>query len=67
MSHDDYDDGLVHSHSWASQTARTPGQVSRRAEVAAATQRRPDEAEFFDDGLVHAHNWACSERNRMPS
>jgi hypothetical protein len=64
MSHDNYDDGLVHSHGWASQTAQAPGHVSRRAEVAAATKQRPEEAEPFDDGLVHAHGWACSERGR---
>lgn len=65
MSHDNYDDGLVHSHGWASAApAHAPGHASRRAEMAAAAGR-PEETEFFDDGLVHSHGWACSERGRM--
>jgi hypothetical protein len=66
MSHDNYDDGLVHSHGWATQTpSPVPGHASRRAEVAAAMARHPEEAECFDEGLVHAHGWASAERGRM--
>jgi hypothetical protein len=66
MSHDNYDDGLVHSHGWATQQpAHTTGHASRRAEVAAAMAQHPEEVECFDDGLVHAHGWASAERGRM--
>jgi hypothetical protein len=59
MSHDNYDDGLVHSHRWATEppttfaTTRDPG----------ATVVQP--ADRHDDGLIHSHGWACSERGRM--
>ncbi len=49
---DDHDDGLVHSHNWASSERNRPALVNRPPE--------PD----FDDGLVHGHNWACGERGR---
>jgi len=66
MSHDNYDDGLVHPHGWVNAApAHAPGHVSRRAELAAAMNQHKEEAEFFDDGLVHAHDWARSERGRM--
>ncbi|WP_439596533.1 hypothetical protein [Falsiroseomonas sp.] len=59
MSHDSYDDGLVHSHSWA---------CSERGRMAqppsAPGQARRQEGDY-DDGLVHSHGWACSERGRM--
>jgi hypothetical protein len=50
MSHHDHDDGLVHSHRWASEPARRP---------APTTIPMPAD---HDDGLVHGHGWACGER-----
>lgn len=57
MSHDNYDDGLVHSHGWAC------GERGRMGHRPPAPTTRP-EADH-DDGLVHGHGWACSERGRM--
>ncbi|NOG70329.1 hypothetical protein [Roseicella sp. DB1501] len=65
MSHDDYDDGLVHSHGWASEPlAPTTGPMRRGAEIAEAMARHPEE-EDYDDGLVHSHGWASAERSLL--
>lgn len=64
MSHDNYDDGLVHSHGWAAEppttfaTARQHGGPGSRA-----METHPEEP-GFDDGLVHGHGWASAERGR---
>jgi len=59
MSHDDFDDGLVHSHAWASDEPMPPPVQARRPERAV----RMHVAEDRDDGLVHGHAWAMgSER-----
>ncbi|MFC7475801.1 hypothetical protein ACFQS7_15625 [Dankookia sp. GCM10030260] len=64
MSNDDYDDGLVHSHGWATEPPAPPaGPMRRGAEIAAAMSAHPEE-ESFDDGLVHSHGWACGERGQ---
>jgi hypothetical protein len=66
MSNDDYDDGLVHSHAWATEPpAPAAGPMRRGAEVAAAMSAHPEESEPYDDGLVHSHGWASAERGRM--
>jgi hypothetical protein len=54
MSHDNYDDGLVHPHGWAKDT------------TGPATPQRPmaQPDHDHDDGLVHSHGWACGERGR---
>jgi hypothetical protein len=61
MNHDMHDDGLVHSHNWATEKA---GPVMSRARHVAAQATPPAEPDH-DDGLVHGHGWACSERGRM--
>ena len=64
MSNDDYDDGLVHSHGWATEPpAPAAGPMRRGAEIAAAMSAHPEE-EPYDDGLVHSHGWACGERGQ---
>jgi hypothetical protein len=64
MSHDEYDDGLVHSHSaWCSERG-APRHAERRDEVGAAMAAHPEQIEH-DDGLVHDHGWACGERGAM--
>ena len=50
MSHDDFDDGLVHSHGWATEPP-PPAQRSARVIGSHVT-------EDHDDGLVHGHAWA---------
>ena len=50
MSHDDFDDGLVHSHRWATEP---PAPAQRRERVI-----RTHVADDHDDGLVHGHAWA---------
>ena len=58
MSHDDHDDGLVHSHNWGA----PPAQPTRE-QVAAAMNAHPAQSEH-DDGLDHGHGWACGERGQ---
>lgn len=59
MSHDDFDDGLVHSHSWASDAPMPPPVAAQHPERAV----RMHTAEDRDEGLVHGHAWAMgSER-----
>ncbi len=48
MSDDRFDDGLVHSHQWATEKPMTAAQVDAPQE--------PD----HDDGLVHDHSWAST-------
>ena len=55
MSDDRFDDGLVHSHGWASEPAARP--VAERILIRANDMQ--------DDGLVHSHGWACGERGQM--
>lgn len=71
MSTDDYDDGLVHSHIWATEPVapRNGGEASMAPHPAdgatglpAAISLRPEE---HDDGLVHRHDWASSEHNHL--
>ena len=52
MSHDDYDDGLVHGHSWATEELAAPAERRERRVL------RMVVAEDFDDGLIHGHAWA---------
>ena len=51
----DHDDGLVHSHAWASAERGREAHVNRPA---------PEPEPEHDDGLVHSHSWACAERGR---
>jgi hypothetical protein len=51
MSDDGFDDGLVHSHGWATEKPAIPAP----AQVIPA--RREEE---YDDGLVHGHDWAST-------
>lgn len=58
MPNDSYDEGLVHSHAWATEPVRAP----RPAPKQPAAVRRAEED--FDDGLVHGHGWAVRDRAR---
>jgi len=53
MSNDNHDDGLVHSHRWATEPPRHP-----------MPRVIPAPRDDHDDGLVHTHGWACGERGR---
>lgn len=55
MDNDRHDDGLVHSHAWATEPPR-PAQPPPRVV--------PAPTEDHDDGLVHAHGWASGDRGR---
>ncbi len=67
MDHDMHDDGLVHSHGWATEPPPSVGMLLRPANddgpagnlVARAMAAKQDEA--HDDGLVHGHDWASTE------
>ena len=50
-SHDFYDDGLVHSHDWARNTA--PG-----GHHAEGRRQSAGRGHDHDEGLVHEHRWA---------
>lgn len=66
MSDDRYDDGLVHSHSWATQPlAHLQAQPAQQQQAqAAAPGGEPDGALPYDDGLVHSHNWASGDNGQ---
>ena len=72
MNHDDHDDGLVHSHGWATEPPPSIGQLLRPAngdghsatpDIARAMSVKQDEA--HDDGLVHGHDWASEQGTRL--
>jgi hypothetical protein len=68
---DNYDDGLVHGHRWATEPTMTTA-------VTAAVLRGPDDTallnadavgastsvDAYDDGLVHSHTWAVQSLDR---
>ena len=60
MSNDQHDDGLVHSHGWATEPPPSVGELLRPAAARVATTRDVDAD--HDDGLVHHHGWACGQR-----
>lgn len=68
MDHD-HDDGLVHSHGWATEPPPSIGMLLRPANDDRAVQPANDLARAMaakqdddhDDGLVHGHGWASSE------
>lgn len=65
MDHHDHDDGLVHSHGWATEPPPSIGMLLRPAnddggrapDIAAAMNVKQD----HDDGLVHGHGWASDD------
>lgn len=64
MSHENFDDGLVHSHgAWCSERG-VPVHGDAGAEPSDAMSAHPEQIEH-DDGLVHDHGWACRERGRF--
>jgi hypothetical protein len=60
MNHDHHDDGLVHSHGWATEPPPPVGKLLRPAAARIATTRAAEADD--DDGLVHHHGWACGQR-----
>jgi hypothetical protein len=72
MDHDQHDDGLVHSHGWATEPPPSVGMLLRPAnddrpaqpanDVARAMAAKQDEG--HDDGLVHGHDWASQHSSR---
>jgi len=52
MSDDNYDDGLVHGHLWATEPARPHADRDRATVIRIAEDQ-------YDDGLVHGHAWAA--------
>jgi hypothetical protein len=59
MNDDNHDDGLVHSHGWATEPPPSIGELLRpaAARVTTTTATRDD---AHDDGLVHGHGWATA-------
>jgi hypothetical protein len=65
MNDDMHDDGLVHSHGWATEPPPSVGMLLRPANddrraaepPVIETARTPPE-DGHDDGLVHSHGWA---------
>jgi hypothetical protein len=57
MNDDNHDDGLVHSHGWATEPPPSIGELLRPA-PRVTTKPVPDET--HDDGLVHGHSWASA-------
>jgi hypothetical protein len=69
MDHDMHDDGLVHSHGWATEPPPSIGMLLRpandtgpvqAAEIARGMTAMQDEG--HDEGLVHGHGWASAQR-----
>jgi hypothetical protein len=71
MNDDMHDDGLVHSHGWATEPPPSVGMLLRPAnenrrvhapEIADAMSVAQDDG--HDDGLVHTHDWASQHSSR---
>jgi hypothetical protein len=68
---DNYDDGLVHGHRWATEpTMATPitadvfGGSHDTATLDANATRASTSVDTYDDGLVHNHTWAVQALDR---
>ena len=68
---DNYDDGLVHGHRWATEptipTSITAGVLSESDDTTlldASAFGAPASVDGYDDGLVHGHMWAAQSLDR---
>ena len=61
MNDDMHDDGLVHSHGWATEPPPSVGVLLRPANDDATAKAQVVKPEDHDDGLVHGHSWAIGE------
>jgi hypothetical protein len=68
---DNYDDGLVHGHRWATEptmpTPITAGVLSESDDTAllgANAFGASAPVDGYDDGLVHGHMWAAQSLDR---
>lgn len=70
MNDDMHDDGLVHSHGWATEPPPSVGLLLRpandecRTTAKAAAPTVPAQMDGHDDGLVHGHDWASEHSSR---
>ena len=67
MDHDNYDEGLVHGHRWATEpTMPRPSTIQRLDDVpnAALIPAAAMMDAGYDDGLVHGHTWAVTAPER---
>ena len=67
MDHDNYDEGLVHGHRWATEPAmpRT-GAMKPSDDTLSATPilGAATTDAGYDEGLVHGHTWAVTAPER---
>jgi hypothetical protein len=67
MDHDNYDDGLVHGHRWATEpTMPQPSAIQKSDDAlsAAPTLAATTMDAGYDEGLIHGHAWAVTAPER---
>jgi hypothetical protein len=66
MDHDNYDEGLVHGHRWATEPTmpRLSATQGSDAPSAAPTPAAAIMDAGYDEGLVHGHAWAVTAPER---
>jgi hypothetical protein len=67
MDHDNYDEGLVHGHRWATEPTMPRLSATRGSDNALSAAPIPAAAIMdagYDDGLVHGHAWAVTAPER---
>jgi len=63
-----HDDGLVHSHGWATEPPPSVGMLLRPANdtgKAPIATRAAQADDGHDEGLVHGHDWASRDTARI--
>jgi hypothetical protein len=67
MDHDNYDEGLVHGHRWATEPTMSRLSATQRSDdapSAAPTLAAVMMDAGYDEGLVHSHAWAVTAPER---
>ncbi len=67
MDHDNYDEGLVHGHRWATEPTMPRLSAIQRSDDAPSAAPTPAAAVMdlgYDEGLVHGHAWAVTAPER---
>ena len=67
MDYDNYDEGLVHGHRWATEPTMPRLSATQGSDDAPSAAPLPADTVMdtgYDEGLVHGHTWAVTAPER---